>query len=63
MTVLIVASPTTAATASNEGLSEKGESLNMAMGNINKLEQISIPAELTIGEVFFSLLPYIPAKL
>ena len=57
-----MAIPKTAAAASNVGLNDQGESITMANGNINKLEQISIPAELTTGDVFFNLLPNIPAK-
>ena len=57
-----MAIPKTAAVVSNEGLNDQGESIIMANGNIIKLEQISIPAELTTGDVFLNLLPNIPAK-
>ena len=58
--VLIKAIPKTAATACNEGLNDQGESIIKENGNIIKLEHISIPAELTTGDVYFSLLPNIP---
>ena len=54
--VLMTAIPKTAVTAPGEGLMDQGVSIIAANGNIIKVEQTSIPAELTMGAVFFNFL-------